>query len=772
MSDPPSSVESDETTEKMNEPSRSSGRTLSKVCSYSTVTLNQQLMTLFVVPYSFSQMERIGIVSGYFAIFVMLIIAVFVIFDGYECYSHGMFDGNIRIANIDLTSSGETDMSMDLTFNAWLQSRLHTMKIDAVNCISHIDTPSKLHLKMFDTTAMLSLAVKPKSLWSAWDGSTFRGHDAPIYSVNGRIAISHVSFINLRMMLTNDTMNVPSNNTHTLITECAIDGALQLFSVPMMSISIKKYALTNHKHFSFDQPTIDSINKVTTTDHRSLNVVNDIAFYLKSFLSKIPALGSSLAAISQSDYETLVNDFAASPSAIVDLVLSPLQNGRGVFSDNFDMAQVDFRYDLSIPPAYIPSFLVNVNVPPLTVRVSSGTRGSGWSWLVSTRPFIMDLSTRTSISATVGCGDTAGSCTLMTPVYGFASNAFSNLQDTFEFDMVGDDNVVYRALGRHTNISYSASLDYQVPASNVVNDMGLTSCLNVTVADHWRLKNACLMKQHGRSEVDVSFDIPSFDGTSGSYFGMSSAFTWTYAALSSKPTATPTTAPTSPPSMAPTMVPTQPTVTPSVTPTAFPTSVPTVKPTPTPSFTPTATPNVAHAVALFVIQVRLSPCFRFFLPIVFINLYFVFVLFHRRSEVSVKTTPLAALPSPRYSQMLWSRLNPIRHIPSHPPSSLLSSRSRMSCLVNTVAITSLVSDILLQFSTMLLSCPSSAAILRQVCTPALCRIFCEVGEAIHMFKCTVPALSWCNYRVHQPCHPHHAPRPSPLLTGHQSKGPQ
>ena len=398
-------------------------------------------------------------------------------------------------------------------------------------------------------------------------------------------------------------MNVTSNNTHTLITECAIDGVLQLFSIPAMSISIKKYALTSHKHFSFDQSTIGSTNanRATTSDHRSLNVVNDIAFYLRSFLSKLPALGSSLAMISQNDYETLVNDFAASPSAIVDLVLSPLQNGQGSFSDNFDMAQVDFDYDLGIPPAYIPSFLMNVNVPPLAVRVSSGTPGSGWSWLVSTQPFTMDLSMTTSISASVGCGDTAGSCTLMTPVYGFVSNAFSNLQDTFEFDMIGDDNVVYRALGRHTSISYSASLNYQVPASNVVNDMGLTSCLNVTVADQWSLKNACLMKQPGRSEVDVSFDIPSFDGTSGSYFGMSSAFTWTYAALSDYDNPT---APTLPPSFAPTLRPTGPTV--------------------APSLAPTVAPTTAHDVALAVTQVRSSLCCRVSSPLFLTSHLFFF----------------------------------------------------------------------------------------------------------------------------------------------------
>ena len=480
-------------------------------------------------------MERIGIVSSYFAIFAMLIIVVFVILDAYECYSHGVFHGVIRIANMDLTSTGENDLSVDVTANAWLQTRLHTVKLNAIDCLLHVDTPSGLHLHVFHTTTSLSsLAVKPKSLWSTWDGSIFGGHDDPIYSVDGRISISHVNFNNWGMMLTD-----PSNNNHTLITECTIDGVLELFSIPAMSISMKKYTLTNHKDFSLNQPTTDTTdNQVTTSDHRSLNVINDIAFYLKSFLSKIPALSSSLARISQTDYETVVNDLAASPSAIIDLVLSPLQNGQGSFSENFDMTQMDFDYDLGIPPAYIPSFLMNVHVPPLAVRVSSGTPGSDWSWLVSTQPFIMDLSKTMSIAASVSCGDTAGSCTLMTPVFGFVSNAFSNLQDTFEFDMMGDDNVVYRALGRHTNISYSTILEYQVPVSNIVNDFGVSSCLNVTLADRWSVKNACLKKQPGRPKVDVSFDIPSFDGNSGSYFGMSSAFTWTYAAINKDPLGT------------------------------------------------------------------------------------------------------------------------------------------------------------------------------------------------------------------------------------------
>ena len=136
--------------------------------------------------------------------------------------------------------------------------------------------------------------------------------------------------------------------------------------------------------------------------------------------------------------------------------------------------------------------------------------------------------------------------------------------------------------------------------------------------------------------------------------------------------------------------------------------------------------------------------------------------------------------------MLCSRLNPIRHIPSHPPSRLLSSRSRMTGFVITmdIAHTLLVSGTLLQFSTMMVFCPSSAATLRQVCTLALCRLFCKMSEAILMLKCPVPVLSECSFLVRQPRNPHrnlqdnHQPSPrrtplkcimppSPLLTYHQ-----
>ena len=553
-------------------------------------------------------MERIGIVSSYTVLFAVCVGVIFILLDGYECYVRGKFDGKLQMVNIDLMSLGDIDLTMDLTADVWLQSRLHTLKIDVAGCKMKMDMPSGRHLELVQATNTLPLRIKPKSLWSAWDGSFEDGNENPTYSVESTIAFSHVNFTSMGTTLV-DAMVAPSTGApHTLHLECVIDGAVELFSVPTMSVPLTKYVYTTRKDFYTDSPTTDSTNVATTTsDHRSLTIITDIASQLKSILSSIPAIGSSLAMVSQSDYESLVNDVASSPSNLLGLLLYPFTDGiqttQSSINDKYNVASLNLDYDLHLPTQYVPSFLMNVYVPPLAVRISSGTYGSEWSWLVSTQSFNLDFSKTTTVDTTIHCGNKVGNCTLMTPVFGFISNAFANLKDTIEFDMMGDDNVVYRALGRHTNISYSALLNYQIPSPNfLVNDLGITSCLNVTVGNRWEVKNACLMKQPRQPEVDVSFDIPSFDGTSGSYLGMSSAFTWTYAAVSNNPTTIPTSLS---PSLSPTMIPTQPTIAPTFAPTIIPTLAPTNVPTATPSLVPTSTPTIAHKVALLVTQVHL-----------------------------------------------------------------------------------------------------------------------------------------------------------------------
>ena len=127
-------------------------------------------------------MKRSVIVSSYMALFAIVAVVVFILLDAYECYAHGKFDGNLQLVKFDLTSNGEIDLTMDLTVDTWLQSRLHTMRVDVAGCTVKIDTPSGRTLEMLQATTSLPLTIKPKSLWSAWDGSTFEGRDAPTYS--------------------------------------------------------------------------------------------------------------------------------------------------------------------------------------------------------------------------------------------------------------------------------------------------------------------------------------------------------------------------------------------------------------------------------------------------------------------------------------------------------------------------------------------------------------------------------------------------------------
>ena len=237
-------------------------------------------------------------------------------------------------------------------------------------------------------------------------------------TLNGVIALSHVNFTSVGTMLMDAVVVPPTDVPHTMVVECVVDGAVEMFSVPAMSVPLNKYMYSTRKDFHINPPATDGTSSgATASDRRSLTLINDIAFHLKSLLSSIPAIGSSLASVSQTDYESLVSDVASSPLAILNLLLYPLngiQSAQSNVNNNYNVAQLDFDYNLHIPANYVPSFLVNVNVPPLAVRVSSGTPGSGWSWLVSAQSFILDLSATTSVDVRISCGNTMGNCTTTT----------------------------------------------------------------------------------------------------------------------------------------------------------------------------------------------------------------------------------------------------------------------------------------------------------------------------------------------------------------------
>ena len=534
------------------------------------------------------QVERAVTTLGYLMAFVSAIVVVAVGADAYLCHTKGEASGVMRAANINLSGTGDIDLTLGLSINAWFQSRLHTATVDAVNCAMHIDTPNGRRLQLSDASMVQSepITLQPKPWWASLDGTRFEGFDAPQYDVEGTVALSRVNFASIGQLLV-DALVEPWSGTHTLGADCTVDASVMLFGVPALAVSVKQHQLSAHREFNLTHPAAAATESSTSPasdvatnelQRRALDTVSDVAGRLKDFLSSIPALGPSLDRVPGADYQRFVDSVSSSfPGSILNYLLYPIVGANingGESSKTYNMAKWDFGYDFNIPAEYIPDFLVDVQVPALALRMSSGTPGATYSWLLSSESFRLNLTDSISVPSSVSCGNMGKNCTLMTPVFGFTYNIVHNRRDRWMFDLVGADNFVYRALGRNNSVAYT--LDVNLGNHAIGIDSDLSVCMNVTVSDRWKLQNACAKKPPGRAEVDLSFDIPSADGTPGTYLGMDSAFTWTYSTFI-PPSISPTTAPsptaflpTAPPTNAPSAAPTAPSAVPSVAPTVAP----------------------------------------------------------------------------------------------------------------------------------------------------------------------------------------------------------
>ena len=557
------------------------------------------------------------IIVGYVVAFLLVFSGLIVAVDAYLCQIQGKANGTLRAADINLASTGDIDLTLRVSTNVWFQSRLHEVTMDAVDCAIYIDTPKGRRLTLSDASMMSqseSIVLKPKPLWSALDRSDFTGHDRPEYSVEGTVALARVNFAALGELLL-EALVEPWTGTHRLGADCLIDAKVALFSIPSWSIPAKQYKISARREFNMTHPiatnatrSSDSSDRGEATNElqrRALDGVSEVASRLKDFLGSIPSIGPSLAKVSSSDLEFLVNAIEQNPLILLYGLIYPfsginLNSATSLSPNPTSAAQFGFGYTVTIPQDYIPDFLVNVQVPSLTLRMTSGTPGSAYSWTMSSKKFLLDLSKPTNINMNVTCGNGGKACTLMTPVYGFAYNIMNNRRDTWVFDMLGVDNFVYRGVGPHNKIAYSLDLDYHLPSANVVDDLRV--CVNVTVSDRWRLNNACVKKPPGRSEVDMSFDIPSADGTPGTYLGMNGAFTWTYSTFrpptrspTVTPSVTPSKAPTTPPTLFPTPIAGSPTFAPvSVAPTIS------MAPSPTDTRSPTIAPSTLMPTKLII----------------------------------------------------------------------------------------------------------------------------------------------------------------------------
>jgi len=539
-------------------------------------------------------------IAAYVAVFAVVVIGVATAMDAYLCLTAGKANGAVLGVNVNLASKGDVDLTVNVGTMAWFESRLHTVTVRGVTCDLSVSTPSgdtvAVSNAAFVPDAAQPLVLQPKPLFAPLRGdalATGRA-DAEAYYVNGTVAITATNFPGVKGLLVNVLMDRDAG-VHSFVSHCAVDGVVALYSVPALSVPFQGYPVTARRHLDLSRPAAAAGAAASEAGgsalRRSLQDVDALTSDLQSWLSAIPLLGPSFANVPFDYYKLLVQAITESPLNILYLIEFPLS------WISFDVGQSDAKgtyakfnvgFSLKIPPPYAPSFLVNVIVPPLTLQVTSGIYGTLWSWLLQTRSSAFNIANGNNfIQSKVSCAPIKLNCTLATPIYGFTSNLMRFQRDTWLFNMLGPDTFLSRATGHNNSIAYSMAVSYDQP-SKMVNH-AFSVCVNVTISNRWQIQNACAVRPPGAGEVDVSFTIPSVNGTQGTYLGMTSAFTWTYVPFnpSYSPTRIPTSAPTAP-SVAPTV--------------AIPTLAPTVGLTVTPTFAPTMAPTVAHDSVIVVVQ--------------------------------------------------------------------------------------------------------------------------------------------------------------------------
>lgn len=299
-------------------------------------------------------------IAGYLTAFVLVAFFVTVAMDAYLCQAQGVASGVMRDTNINLASSGDADMTLQLKLYAYFQSRLHTVTVDAGNCAMHIDTSDGRRMNLMDASMVQSgpMVLAPRPLWSSFDGKAmFAGYASPKYYVEGTVALSRVNFASVGDLLL-EALVKPQTGSQTLGADCAVDVSLRLFGVPSWSVSMKQYKLSAHREFSMPHATTAESSAAApegkralaaTNDlqRRALNTVTDVASRLKSFLSSLPALGPSLENLSAADYERLVDTVATSPESLLYYLLYP------IFGANINSGEVSEKSNaaVTIPPS-------------------------------------------------------------------------------------------------------------------------------------------------------------------------------------------------------------------------------------------------------------------------------------------------------------------------------------------------------------------------------------------------------------------------------------
>jgi hypothetical protein len=240
-----------------------------------TSTNHQLLYSHVSIPFVYScdalrQLERTLTIVGYVVAFVFACFGIILATDAYLCQKQGKADGVMRAADIKLTSSGEVDLTLRVSTNAWFQSRFHEITLDAMNCAIYIDTPRGRRLMLSDASMAQaqSIVLKPKPWWSALDRSNFRGYDAPAYSVEGTVALARVNFASLGDLLI-EALVEPWSGTHKLGADCVIDAKVALFSVPSWAVPVTQYKVGADREFNLTHPVAPNSTSSDKNDPRT-----------------------------------------------------------------------------------------------------------------------------------------------------------------------------------------------------------------------------------------------------------------------------------------------------------------------------------------------------------------------------------------------------------------------------------------------------------------------------------------------------------------------
>ena len=197
---------------------------------------------LMVSTFLFTQMNNLVVrntMPMYLIFFAVVVVTtVFIFHDTYDCLYYKKVNGNLSI----VSTSNFEQTEIDIRMHVWLQSRLHTANIDVVHCMTYVDTSLGHRLEMFQGTIAQQppVLVKPQSLWSSGNRN----------GTTRTMVFSNINYTNVDMFI--------KDGSKKMVTNCVVDGSVDLFSITALRIPVKKHTFTVLKDWNLNQLTMEN----------------------------------------------------------------------------------------------------------------------------------------------------------------------------------------------------------------------------------------------------------------------------------------------------------------------------------------------------------------------------------------------------------------------------------------------------------------------------------------------------------------------------------